>query len=939
MRKYIEIHKAYQNNLKGLNVKIPMGSFTVICGLSGSGKSSLAFDTLYAEGQRRYLQNLSNYLKQYIIQQAPPDVERISNLPPALALEQKNNVKSSRSTVASLSGLADHLRLIFEQSGQAYCPQHLIPLEAFSPDQVLKTLLREFKGERAFVLIPVLRKNIPDAKLFLKHLQAKGYSRLLFPKKNQALNLKEIKEVEKVKRLPKTDFYILFDRFVIEEKNSERLRDSFKQAFSTAKAFPDFRFAFQNNFIVQILNGEKRTFSKQSQCPKCSYEFPYPLSSALFSFNSPLGACKSCQGYGCTLELDEKKVVPFPKRSLEKGAIQVFQNPSAVHLKHQLKSFCKESKIPWSKAWCDLKLEHRKAIWEGRGSFKGIQGYFKKLEAKRYKMHVRILLARYKSPFVCKNCKGSRLKPEVNQIRFLNKSFNDYMKMNLGQLQKFLEKNKATERTEESFSAIFKKLKYLQALGLSYLSLNRPVNSLSGGEFQRLNLSSQLGLNLSQVLYVLDEPTVGLHPRDSLRMIGLLKELQKQGNSIVVVEHDQEMIESSDYVIELGPESGERGGQLLWSGLKTNFLNQKNSNTVPYLKRKSIPLKKFRPVDKSSYKYRLLLKNSSGHNLKKIDLFVPLNRFVVLTGVSGSGKSSLVSQTLYPALKKNLSGEILPQLPYKKLFGSHFLKDVILMNQGETVRSSRSFTASYIKAFDSIRKEFSQTALSKRLGFTASHFSLNIDGGRCPACKGTGFQEIDMLFMDPLKVECEECKGKKFKKEILQVQLKGKNIHELLNMTVKEAFDFFRNSAPLLRAFSSLNEVGLSYLTLGQSLSSLSGGERQRLKLSRELLKSTQEKTLYILDEPTKGLHFKELELLLKVIDRLIETGASFLVIEHNLDFIKSADYIIDMGPEAGQKGGQILAEGSPIDIMACKKSHTGQSLKKFINPKKYKKC
>ena len=932
MKKHIEIYKAYQNNLKGINVKIPLGSFTVICGLSGSGKSSLAFDTLYAEGQRRYLENLSNYLRQYIIQQPPPQVERISNLPPAMALEQKNNVKSSRSTVASLSGLADHLRLLFEQSGQAYCPEHGIALEAFSPDQILKNLLKDFKGQRAFLLIPVLRKGILDPKLFLKSLKAKGYHRLLVAKKNQKLNLKNIKEIENIKQLPKNDFYILFDRFVIEQKNQKRLRDSFKQAFLVAEILSDFRFAFQDRFIVQILNGEKRIFSKKKQCSQCSYEFPYPLSASLFSFNSPLGACPVCQGYGYTLNIDEKKLVPYPKLSLEKGALQAFESPSKLRFKYQLKNFCKKSKIPWNKAWCDLKIEQRNKIWKGSKNFKGVLSYFKKLESKKYKMHVRIFLARYKSPFICKACKGTRLKPEVQYIRFLDKNFNHYMKMNLGQIQKFLEKNNPrTKKTESAFRAILKKLQYLQALGLSYLSLNRAVNTLSGGEFQRLNLSSQLGLNLSQVLYVLDEPTVGLHPRDSFRMIELLKELQKQGNSIVVVEHDQEMIESSDYIIELGPESGERGGELLWSGSKKDFYKQKNSNTVPYLKRKSVPLKNFRPVNKSDYKYRLLLKNCSGNNLKNLDLFIPLNRFVLLSGVSGSGKSSLVSQTLYPALKKEIKGEILPHLPYKKLEGHHFLKDVVLMSQLDIVRSSRSFVASYIKGFDTIRKELAQTALAKRLGFTASHFSLNVDGGRCSTCKGKGFQEVDMLFMDSIKAECEDCKGKKFKKEILQVRLKNKNIHDILSMTVQEAFDFFRTSAPLLRAFSSLNEVGLSYLTLGQGLSSLSGGERQRLKLSRELLRSTQEKTLFLLDEPTKGLHFKELELLLKVIDRLIDTGASFLVIEHNLDFIKSADYIIDLGPEAGQKGGRIMVEGNPIDIMACKSSRTGQCLKKFI--------
>ena len=934
MPKNIEVIKARQNNLKDLSVKIPLGSFTVICGLSGSGKSSLAFETLYAEGQRRYLQNLSNYLKQYIIQQSPPDVESILNLPPALALEQKNSVKSSRSTVASLSGLADHLRLIFEKLGQAHCPKHKIPLQAFSAGQVTQYLLSHFQGERAFVLIPILGQNISSSKTFLNSLRAKGFIRFLFPK-GESFSLDQVKNIEDIKRIPKKEFYLLLDRLIIEKKQQARMMDSFKQAFDLPKIFPSFSHLFSEDIIVQTLKGDKRFFSSKAKCPECAYEFPLPLTANLFSFNSPLGACQSCQGYGYTLDIDENKVIPKPKLSLKGGAIQPFENPSAKNWKTQLNKYAREHKISLTKSWCDLTPQQRKRLWEGQGAFKGIWGYFDRLEEKRYKMHVRILLSRYKSNFPCKKCKSSRLRSELSFVFFHKKTFNDFMKMNLGQIQTFFEKEKMSDReietAEESFSALSYHLKYLNALGLSYLNLNRAVNTLSGGEFQRLNLSSQLGLALSQVLYVLDEPTVGLHPRDTSRMIELLKELKKTGNTIVVVEHDSDVMESSDYIIEMGPLAGDKGGELLWSGLTKDFYNQSRSNTVPYLKRKNTILKSFRPVDKANYKYRLLLEKCSGHNLKNIDLFVPLNRFVVLTGVSGSGKSSLAVQTLYPALKQSLSQESVSALSYERLLGPEFLRDVVLMTQEDMGRSSRSSVVSYIKVFDFIRHSFANTILSKRLGFSSSHFSLNVEGGRCPACRGRGFQEIDMVFMDPLKVECEECKGKKFKKEILQVRLRDKNIHELLSLTVEEAFDFFRGEAPLLRAFSSLKEVGLSYLTLGQSIGSLSGGERQRLKLSRELLKSVQEKTLYILDEPTKGLHFKELELLLRVIDRLVETGGSFLVIEHNLDFIKSADYVIDMGPSAGRRGGQILAEGSPLEIMNCRKSHTGCFLKKFI--------
>ena len=939
MGKSIEINKAYQNNLKGLSAKIPLGSLTVICGLSGSGKSSLAFETLYAEGQRRYLQNLSNYLKQYIIQQSPPEVESIVNLPPALALEQKNNIKSRRSRVASLSGLADHLRLIFEKLAQVHCPKHKIPLKSFSSDQVAQYLLENFKGERAFALSPVLREHIKNSKNFLHQLRQKGFSRLLFPQ-SKTLSLNQVKNIEDIKKLPNKNFYLLLDRFVIEKKQTSRLRDSFKQAFDLPKMFPALPFVFSKELVVQLLNGEKRAFSQKAKCPECCYEFPLPLTANLFSFISPLGACPNCEGYGYNLEIDENKVIPHPKLSLKKGAIHPFQGLSAATWKKQLKKYCEEKHISWNKAWCNLSPQHRKSLWEGQGNFKGIKAYFEKLEQKKYKMHIRILLFRYKSPFPCPACKGSRLRSDLNHIFFHKKTFNDYMKMNLGQMKNFFERKKISslerEIAGESFSALSHHLKYLNALGLSYLNLNRSVSTLSGGEFQRLNLSSQLGLCLSQVLYVLDEPTVGLHPRDTARMIALLKELQKLGNTIVVVEHDQEVMKNSDYVMELGPESGHRGGELLWSGWTKDFLKFSKSNTVPYLKRKNIDLKKFRPVNKRNYKYRLLLKNCSGHNLKNIDLFVPLNRFVVLTGVSGSGKSSLVTQSLYPAIKKKLFAETLPGLPYERLLGAEFLKDVILMRQEDIGRSSRSSVISYIKVFDIVRQHFAHSPLAQRLGLKPSHFSLNVEGGRCPSCRGLGYQEVDMLFMDPLKVLCEDCKGKKFKKEILQVQLKDKNIYQLLNLTVKEAFQFFKMEASILRAFNSLKEVGLSYLKLGQGINSLSGGERQRLKFSKELLKSSQEKTLYILDEPTKGLHFKELELLLKVIDRLVETGGSFLVIEHNLDMIKSADFVIDMGPEAGHRGGHILAEGNPIQIMNCPRSHTGQFLKAFIRQGRY---
>ena len=934
--KFIEINKAKQNNLKDLSLKIPLGSFTLICGLSGSGKSSLAFETLYAEGQRRYLQNLSNYLKQYIIKQNPPEVESINNLPPALALGQTNNIKSSRSTVAGLSGLADLLRLIFEKTALIHCPKHHLQLESFTVDKSTERLLKDFKGERVFILAPIEGGKIPAAALFLKKLRQKGWRRLLFPTAKGKIFLNQMKNVEDVKRLPKRRFYILIDRFVAENRYKDRIRDSFKQAFELSKMFSLANKENSEEALAQTTTGALKAFSKQSRCPQCGYEFPLPLSSALFNSNSPLGACKACEGYGCILQLDEELVIPRPRLSLLDGAVHPFENPSAQFWKEDLLEYCAKKKIPVEKPYCDLTPRQRQSIWKGGGPFGGIEGYFKNLERKRYKMHIRILLSRYKSSFPCKTCQGLRLRTDLDSILFHGKSFNDCMKMSLGEMKSFFEQQsfspKEKETGFEAFSALNRHLQYLNTVGLSYLQLNRSASSLSGGEFQRLNLSRQLGLCLSQVLYVLDEPTVGLHPRDTDLLIELLKELNRAGNTIVVVEHDQDMMQNCNYIIEMGPKSGKNGGEVLWSGPAEKFLSEgENSNTAPYLRRKNIPFKTVRPVDREKCRWRLLLKNCKGHNLKNVDLFVPLNRFVVMTGVSGSGKSSLACKTLYPALRQKLFNESPVTLPFNSLEGAEFLKSVILMTPYDMGRSSRSSVISYIKAFEFIRHIFANTPLTKRMGFTASHFSLNVEGGRCPFCKGSGYQEIDMVFMDSIKISCDECHGKKFKKEVLKIKFKEKNIHEVLHFTVAEAFNFFKREAALLRAFTSLKEVGLGYLTLGQSINSLSGGERQRLKLSRELLNSRQEKTLYILDEPTKGLHFKEVEILLKVIDRLVDTGGCVLAVEHNLDFIKAADFVIDVGPSAGEKGGQITAEGTPQQLIQCPNSWTGLYLKKFM--------
>ena len=931
--RYIEIKKASQNNLKNIDLKIPLESLTVVCGLSGSGKSSLAFETLYAEGQRRYLENLSNYIKQYIVQQKHPKVESITHIPPALALEQKNNVRSSRSTVATLSGLSDHLRLIFENLAQPFCPEHNKALQSFSPSTAADYLLKHHLDSRGYLIVPVVSKRIKDSKTFLKELHHSGFSRLLVPQ-GKTLSKGKIKSLEEIKKLPTEDFYILVDRLVINQKEKTRLADSLNQSFQISKLFSEEFFAIKEQSLFVSLEGTPSYFSKKQACPECFFQMNSKINHALFSFNSPLGACKNCQGYGSILEMDIKKIIPNPKMSLKQGAIKPLSTASSYKYRKQLKEYCAKVKIPWDKAWDQLTQKQQQQVWE---SPKGLKAYFKYLEGRRHKMHVRVLLSRFRSHFLCKNCNGTRLNKDVQQIFLNGKTYIDYLKMTLGEIKKHFDQipfsKEQIAKCQESIEAFKNNINYLNAVGLSYLTLDRAINTLSGGEFQRLNLANQLGLRLSQVLYVLDEPTVGLHPRDTKQIINLLKDLKDLGNTIVVVEHDPDMIESSDYIVEMGPHSGRHGGKVVWSGLKSKFLSADKSNTASYLNRKSLILKEPREVKKDNHKYALFLEKASGHNLKNVNLFIPLNRLVVVTGVSGSGKSSLISETLYPALSKALHyNHSIESLPYRKLSGDEFLNDVVLMNQSDIQGNRRSFIASYFKCYDTIRLLFANTKLAQKESLKSSHFSLNVEGGRCPSCVGLGYQEIDMVFMDPIQVVCEDCDGKKFKKEILDIKYEGKNIYELMNLTIEESSEFFKMEPKLLKVFMALKSVGLSYLTLGQSISSLSGGEKQRLKLAKEILNADQEKTLYILDEPTKGLHFEEIGLLMKVLNKLIESGASVLVIEHNLEVIKEADYIIDVGPEAGEFGGKIIAEGNVKKIIKNRKSHTAEFLKQYLS-------
>ena len=934
--KFIEVKNSSQNNLKNVSVNIPLGKLTVVCGLSGSGKSSLAFETLYAEGQRRYLENLSNYVKQYVSRQSKPKVEKIENLPPALALEQKNNIRSSRSWVGTTAGLSDHLRLLFENLGTPFCKRHKIPLVGFSPLSTADFLMKQFLGKRAFISAPIKREHVKSDKDFLKVLKKQGFSRLLVSKtKKLTFSSFEVLRLEELKCLPQKEVFVLIDRLVIEKKERSRLADSLEQAFQIT-SFQE-EGIFPGGAAVVCDLGEMQWFSKEKKCPYCQYHFSLNLTASLFSFNSPLGACPACKGLGSRTETDKEKVVPNPKLSLEQGAIFPFTMPSSWSWEEKLKNFCRKYSIPWNKPWCNLSFHHRKQIWEGQEGWPGVEGYFKFLEEKKYKMHIRILLSRFRSVVQCSKCQGTRLRSEITAVFVKNKTFNDYMQMTLEDMERFFKKDPFSKEENNTYKEVIErlrqKIKTLNFLGLSYLTLNRPVSTLSGGEFQRLNLSNQLSMAFSQMLYVLDEPTVGLHPRDTHCMLKSLEKLKKLGNTVVVVEHDQDIIENGEFIIEMGPGSGHKGGQVIWSGSLSDFKKTSQSNTAQWLKKKNnSAVFSRRSVDKESYKFMLNLKGCSGHNLKNVHLQLPLNRLVVVTGVSGSGKSSLIGQTLYPVLRKELHKESAKPLKYSSLTGESFLKDVLLLSQTDLKQTTRSSPASYVGIYSLIRFLFSTEPLAVKKGLSASSFSLNVEKGRCPVCKGLGFQEIDMVFMDPISIICEECQGKKFQEEVLEVKYRDKNIFEVLNLTVEEARRFFKSQGPVLKGLSALEEVGLSYLKLGQSLSSLSGGERQRLKLAQELLNSTQMKTLYILDEPTKGLHFKEIHTLLGILQRLVDSGGSVLVVEHNLEVIKEADYIIDIGPEGGNKGGKIVAEGPPELFVKSKESHTARYLAPYIS-------
>ncbi len=942
-----------QNNLKGVEVDIPLGSFTVVCGPSGSGKSSLAFETLYAEGQRRYIESLSSYSRQFLNKAPKPDLEGIENIPPSITIEQKNYVKSSRSTVGTSTELIDYFRLLYEKIGHAYCPEHGLPLQVDSPSSAAVRILKNFAGRRGYILVRVPKgERVVSEKHLLGLLKSDGLRRIYVSKKTprkpvwekgrdySQIDIGEVLDLDAPifakKGIPKSEFFIVIDRLNFASDDRDRLVDSLAQAFHISMKYSKQITAPHAEALT--VDGQRLLLSEENSCSVCAFKFP-PITSALFSFNSPVGACSDCKGFGNLLDLDPAKVVPDPELTLNQGAIAPFAMPSATQDRRLLRAFCKKMKIDADTPWIRLPEKQRQLIWNGNDDFYGIKGLFEYLETKKYKMHVRVFISRFKSPFTCPSCNGSRLKPEALQVLMCGKSIAQLAAMTLAELYAFMLNLELSEYEStlcaEPLRQIRERLRYLNDVGVGYLTVDRPTKTLSGGEFQRLQLANQLGQGLSQTLYVLDEPTVGLHPRDTDRLIGVLKRLRDLGNTLVVVEHDHDVIKNASHVIEMGPGSGHLGGEVIYRGEWNGFLDAPQSKTAPYLRPSSawVPQREPRPVDLDEYKYVLSFEGCSGHNLKNVSINIPLNRLVTVTGVSGSGKSTLVTRTIYPTVARHLGVEFLPNMPFTKVKGLDQIKGVVLIDQSPIGKTARSNPLTYLKVFDAVRSIMASSSEAKARGYTAGTFSLNVDGGRCPVCKGLGYELVDMLFMDDIEIKCEACDGKRYRPELLEITYKHKNIDEILNMTVAEAMDFFVAYPNVRRPLSVLKEVGLDYLKLGQSANTLSGGESQRMKLARELAGAHQQRTLYILDEPTTGLHFREVHLLLNVLNRLIDAGSTVLLVEHNLEIIRHSDYIVDLGPEAGDRGGQVMASGAPKEIIKrAKTSHTGQYLKAYLD-------
>ncbi len=947
----ITVRGARVNNLKNVDFDIPIERLTVVTGVSGSGKSSLAFDTVYAEGQRRYVESLSSYARQFLERMDKPDVDEVRNIPPAIAIRQKNSTRNPRSTVGTQTEVYDYLRLLYARVGTTICRVCGREVHKDSPDSASHEILTALpEGTRFYVLFPAaagLRRDEPNSngtkpktgkgrkskpetgadvlerRQIVAHvmsLMQRGFTRLY----SQGETI-ELRSPDDYTRADFADVYVLVDRLVARADVRGRLVDSLETCFIEGHGVAFVETAEEPPRVLK--------FSERFECryDGTVYAQPEPR---LFSFNNPFGACPTCQGFGNTIGLDLDLVIPNPLLSLDEGAIEPWTKPQHDWARTELRRFCKQEGIPWDVPYAELTRAQQRAIVEGKGQWAGVRGFFAWLETKKYKLHVRVFLAKYRGYTRCPDCHGGRLRQEARDVIVGATTLPTVCALPVKEAAQFFEGLELTpEQTaiaDKVLLEIRRRLRFLVDVGLDYLTLDRLASTLSGGEAQRIQLATNLGSALVGALYVLDEPSIGLHPRDSERLIKLLHNLRDIGNTVLVVEHDPDMIRAADHILDVGPAAGELGGRIVFEGDLAGLLRDAGTLTGKYL-RGEAEIKEPQQRRTVQAKKRLLIRGASEHNLQGIDVDIPLEMFVCITGVSGSGKSTLVHDVIFAGLKKQ-RGEWQGHVgAYKELTGGQAIDEVILVDQSPIGRTPRSNPVTYLKVYDAIREAFAATRDAQARGFDPSHFSFNVPGGRCDVCEGDGTVTVEMQFLADVELVCEECKGTRFKSNVLDVRYRGKNINDVLSMTVREALIFFRDVNKIANRLRVLDDVGLGYLRLGQSATTLSGGEAQRIKLASFLSKRTGAKTLYIFDEPTTGLHFDDINKLLAAFRTLVEAGGSLVVIEHNLDVIKTADHIIDLGPEGGDQGGRIVATGPPAEIMRVSESHTGRFLKAHL--------
>jgi excinuclease ABC subunit A len=968
----IEVRGARVNNLKNISFSIPINQMTVVTGVSGSGKSSLAFDTIYAEGQRRYVESLSAYARQFLERMDKPDVDEVRGISPAIAIRQKNSTRNPRSTVGTQTEVYDYLRLLYARVGITICRVCGRQVYRDSPESAADEILSALgEGTRFFVMFPAAaglaeterngdvegngdgetarkrdrgKQKVRSPRRPISHsprqtivahvmsLMQRGFTRLVHEGKQIDLSSPDDYQREDFENV-----FALVDRLAAGKDIRQRLVDSLETCFREGhgRAMIEIASGTHASGVESERAGDARTQLRFAEAFECKYDdtvyaLPEPR---LFSFNNPFGACPTCQGFGNTIGLDLDLVIPNPGLTLREGAIEPWTKPQFDWTKSELRAFCKAERIPMDVPFNSLTRQQRNSIINGKGEWSGVRGFFEWLDTKKYKLHVRVFLSKYRGYTRCPDCEGARLRQEARDVRVGDKTLPEVSALSIKEASAFFDSLELTaEQTAIADRVLFeirRRLRFLVDVGLDYLTLDRLASTLSGGEAQRIQLATNLGSSLVGALYVLDEPSIGLHPRDNDRLIRLLHNLRDIGNTVLVVEHDAEMMHAADHILDIGPAAGELGGRLIYEGDFRGLLKDSLSLTGRYL-RGEVEIKEPKHRRPLALK-RLKVRGAGEHNLKNINVDIPLDMLVCVTGVSGSGKSTLIHDCIYAGLKKQ-SGDWQGHVgAYQKLAGGEHIDEVILVDQSPIGRTPRSNPVTYIKVYDAIRETFAHTREAQAHSFEPSHFSFNVPGGRCEVCQGDGTVTVEMQFLADVELVCEECKGTRFKQQVLDVRYRGKNINDVLNMTVREAITFFRDIAKISNKLRVLDEVGLGYLRLGQSATTLSGGEAQRVKLAAHLSKRVGARSLYIFDEPTTGLHFDDINKLLAAFRALIDAGGSLLVIEHNLDVIKTADYLIDLGPEGGDAGGYVVATGTPEAIMKAKDSYTGKYLREYL--------